>query len=1139
MTKVHAEPGDALVRDPNTGAFVPTPVDPRWVGTGRTVFDNKGNPIKQYEPFFSATSEYEDEAELVESGVTPILRYDPLGRLIRTDNPDGTHVKVEFDAWEQRSFDENDTVFGTPWLAERQAGTAAEQRAATQSLKHQNTPTVAHSDALGRPFLTVADDGARRLETRAELDIEGNTLAITDARGIETLRQTFDVLGRAIFSTSPDAGELRMFPDVANKPARSFTARGHVIRHGYDALQRPTHMFVRELGAGGGETLVQRTAYGEEHAQARDLNLRGEAHLIYDGAGVVKSVEFDFKGNLIESARKLATEYKQAPDWSALNALTNPAAVEAAAGGRLEAETFTSTATFDALDRVTSQTTPDGSITLPTYNEAGLLETLSVRVRGAQGATSFLDNVDYNARGQRIKVKHGNGTVCTYRYDEQTFRLSHQKLQRSSDNQVLQDLAYTYEAAGNIVQITDGVSFTSVQNLGNPGLIRGDGFYEYDGIYQLTKAEGREHPGQQPTHADPMRLRVDHPNDMQALQHYREEYRFDEVGNILEMKHRPRQGPGGWTRHYDYATTSNRLLGTNIPGDAPGQFSGKYTHDAAGNMVTMPHLPLMVWDYANRLQTTAQQVVNSGMPQTTYYTYDATGERVRKVTEHSAPEGQAPRKKQERIYVGSEVFRKYEANGTTVELGRETLHVMDDEHRVVLVETKTVDTSVPAATFQVTSRQRYQVSNHLGSSSMELDGTAQVISYEEYFPFGGTSLHAAHSATEVSAKRYRYTGKERDDETCLYYHGARYYAAWLGRWTSADPAGLVDGTNLFRYSRNNPVGLLDPAGTQAVRGRLVDAAELGLPPVEGLQLPTVRDPEVGVTDLDVRKSRPSTLSTVRGSNRYVDNRLVYVDPRGDQWTLTVDSLVFSYADGSTLEVPWSEINFGSSPRSTSFEQEGGIIFPTDSSGRRTFDAENTPNIVNAAVRVQDQVRLLKAQRLELAWLTYTFAGAVAGLGGVGSTARAPGVAPPSRWSRSSPARQSGGGGQSGPGSPDFKAPRGTGKNPIPAWELVRFETPNNSRYIPAPVRRSIDNFMNSPLIRRELAKWGITSPIRRGSGPGSYQIGHDPGRPYAATPKGTPTKVFGQLWESNNAGAAAAKATKASWKKLGIPVREQ
>jgi len=65
----------------------------------------------------------------------------------------------------------------------------------------------------------------------------------------------------------------------------------------------------------------------------------------------------------------------------------------------------------------------------------------------------------------------------------------------------------------------------------------------------------------------------------------------------------------------------------------------------------------------------------------------------------------------------------------------------------------------------------------------------------------------------VSAKRYRYIGKERDEETGLYHLGARYYASWLGRWTAVDPIGLGDGVNRYAYSRGNPVGLRDPSGT--------------------------------------------------------------------------------------------------------------------------------------------------------------------------------------------------------------------------------------------------------------------------------------------------------------------------------------
>src|SRR6202011_2633274 len=105
-------------------------------------------------------------------------------------------------------------------------------------------------------------------------------------------------------------------------------------------------------------------------------------------------------------------------------------------------------------------------------------------------------------------------------------------------------------------------------------------------------------------------------------------------------------------------------------------------------------------------------------------------------------------------------------------------------------------TAIPSPTSLI----RYQFDNHLGSACLELDDNAAVISYEEYFPYGSTSYQARPNNADVSLKRYRYTGKERDEENGFYYHGARYYAPWLGRWTSADPAGIVDGINIYIYA---------------------------------------------------------------------------------------------------------------------------------------------------------------------------------------------------------------------------------------------------------------------------------------------------------------------------------------------------
>ena len=135
------------------------------------------------------------------------------------------------------------------------------------------------------------------------------------------------------------------------------------------------------------------------------------------------------------------------------------------------------------------------------------------------------------------------------------------------------------------------------------------------------------------------------------------------------------------------------------------------------------------------------------------------------------------------------------------------------QRRVALVESLTVDDSAPIASPVPTPR--YQFGNNLGSVALELDGSGGLISYEEYTPYGSSCFQAGRSAAEVSLKRYRYTGRERDAETGFGYHGARYYAPWLGRWVACDPAGLVDGPNLYQYARSNPCRMADPSGTEA------------------------------------------------------------------------------------------------------------------------------------------------------------------------------------------------------------------------------------------------------------------------------------------------------------------------------------
>ncbi|MDM7952487.1 MAG: SpvB/TcaC N-terminal domain-containing protein [Cyanobium sp. CZS 25K] len=803
LAKANAEPGEAPQRDANGALILDGAGRPvlaftarRYVGSGRTVFDNKGNPVKQYEPYFSSTAGYEDEAELREQGVTPVLHYDPLGRLVWTDFPDGSFARVEFGPWTQVSHDRGDTVLESAWYAERIALEAGDprRRAATLSARCHGTPTVSRMDALGRAVRVVTENLEGELaEARVVLDIAGNTLQVIDARGNSAQENVVGMAGQVLQETSVDAGWRRAIADVVGNPLRAFNERGFTFRWRYDPGLRPTHQFVE---ASGEERLTTRTIYGESLDTPEALNLRGQAYRVYDGAGVQTAEAYDFKGALVAAERRLAIDVTQTLDWSALSGLEDVAELEAAASGALDVEVFRTESTFDALGRPVTQTTPDRSVVRLTYNEAALLEGVSANLRGPSNETTFVSNIDYDAKGRRSRISYGNGTETTYTYDPVTQRLT--RLLTTGPARRFQDLAYTYDVVGNIVQITDAAQQWIYYN---GEVTSGTQRFEYDALYRLIRGEGREHIGQnaaQPSADDPRP--VVHPQDGGAMRNYTQQYVYDVVGNILSMQHSATNGD--WNRRYRYATDGNRLLANTATGDAPGEFSHGYTYDAHGNMTSMPHLSEVVFDHADQMRSA--DLGGGGM---VYFVYDAAGQRVRKVRIN-----QSGSRTFERIYLGPFELYRERTNGA-VRLERETLHIADDAGRMCDLETRTVQDGdlVPSPT----THQRYQYSNHLGSAALELTEAREVISCEEYHPYGTSSYQAVNSSIDVSPQRYRYTGKERDEETGLSYHGARYYACWLGRWTASDPIGLGDGVNRYAYVSGNPLSLRDPGGTAA------------------------------------------------------------------------------------------------------------------------------------------------------------------------------------------------------------------------------------------------------------------------------------------------------------------------------------
>ena len=882
--------------EPETINNAPGP--PRWVGSGWTIYNNKGKPVRQFEPFFSATHRFEFGAA---AGVSPIVFYDPLDRVVAILHPNHTYEKVLFDPWRQITWDVNDTIANNPrtdadirsftagyfaalpavpawetWRTQRQAGALGpqEQAAAAKANEHRDTPTTVYLDTLARPFLTLADNGPDpdqpaqhlRFAKRAEWDIEGNQRVVRDAitqagdaRGRIVMRYDYDLIGHRIRQLSMESGARWMLNDSSGRPLRAWDSRGQNFRSDYDSLRRPlrTHVTGADSADPNRELLTDRLVYGEQHPQGEARNLRGKLYLQLDQAGALVTEQNDFKGNPLTAARRFTNQqqYRQAVDWRAVDvnavalpvdptAALNLAALEALLAPRLESDTYTSSTTYDAFNRPVTMTTPHraampANIVRHAYNEGNLLERVEVNLReeaqnGVSVWTPFVSNINYNAKGQRERIDYGNGVTTAFEYDPLTFRMVRLFTRRDQaafpgdcpqpppagfPGCNVQDLRYTYDPASNVTHIRDdaqqAVFFRNKR-------VEPSAVYTYDATYRLIEAKGREHLGQiggQPIpHSanDAPRVRIDWAaNDGNALGTYTERYLYDAVGNFIEMQHRGDDPVSpGWTRRYFYEAnsliengvggallkTSNRLSRTNVGNNNPPD--ERYVYDEHGNIIRMPHLggvhpaPNMIWDHRDQLRQT-----DLGGGGQAFNVYDAQGQRARKVWEK--PGGLI----EERLYLGG--FEIYRRRQGADRFERETLHILHENQRIAQVETRTVDTvgNDPGPPRLI----RYQLGNHLGSATLELDQQAQIISYEEYSPYGSTTYQAVRNQTETP-KRYRYSGKERDEESGLYYYTARYYASWLGRWTSADPTGIADELNLYQYVSSSPVTHIDTDG---------------------------------------------------------------------------------------------------------------------------------------------------------------------------------------------------------------------------------------------------------------------------------------------------------------------------------------
>lgn len=807
-------PADQTVLPGSSIGRLRTPADPvNVVVSGWQIYNNKGQVVEQYEPYFSTGFGFAPPTG-DQLGQNSSMFYDPRGQLIQTTDPNGAFKLVVFGI--PRQLDRPDDYVPSPWEAysydsnDNAPAFAGNHRV---SASHWHTPASIEIDALCRIVKNVAHVGmteAEKLITLSEYDIRGNLLSQTDAAGRQAFRYVYDLSSgenghaRMLREESIDGGTRLVVFDSIGLEIERRDSKGALVLQAYDEINRPTHLWARDQ-TNLPVTLRQRLVYGDKAGlnQPEDRNLNGKLFQHFDEAGMQQKLAYNFQNQLVSQTRQMISD---AAIVAAMNSNTfahfqidwdSPGAE-----AMLDPRVFQIDMALDALQRLKhviypEDVTGDRKVLQPRYNRGGDLQSMTLLSNNQTDAQIIVRHVAYDARGQRNLICYGNNLMTRYAYEIETNRVDRMRTERYredspfafvQDGGLIQDLGYQYDLIGNLIRITDRSPGSGLPNtaLGQNALNR---TYEYDALYRLILAEGREHNSRDPS-AEPWldTLFPTNPN-VDETRPYVRRYAYDKAGNLTEMRHSANNGAASFTRDFDMLVGSNRAQAFSQTGLT---FTNVY--DARGNMTRQGTSRHFHWNHLDQLHAFRIQAGGGPSSLEARYLYDAAGQRSKKVVRRQNGSVETT------TYIG--YLFEYRSRGAQE---NNTLHISDDRNRIAEIR---VGNALPGDTGPA---NQFHLPDHLGSSVVTADETGAMVSHEEYYPFGGTSF-GSHNR-----KRYSFTGKERDEESGLNYHGARYYAPWLMRWMSADPAGRVDGLNLYRYGRNNPLSFLDPSGTEPIK----------------------------------------------------------------------------------------------------------------------------------------------------------------------------------------------------------------------------------------------------------------------------------------------------------------------------------
>ena len=843
---------------------------PNVIVSGAQRYDNKGNIVEKFEPYFSVGWEYSparDSTNAAERdlGASMSTFYDARGRPTASLSPDGSQRRVVYGIPRNLDVDPGDPeqIAPSPWEtytydANDNAG-RTHPREAREYAHHWNTPSSVEIDALGRVIVATTRTRAAPVgpgavpapvdeyRTRSTYDIPGNLVELVDPLNRRAFTSVHDLARRPLRMSNIDGGERTMILDASGREVERSDGKGARVLRSFDRLGRADRQWARNDGAQP-LTLREWMSYGDggdpdqaisERNLARARNLLGRLARQLDEAGELTFAAYDFKGNVVEKVRSVVAD---ADLIAALDGPGRPArafVVDWAHPPMLDGHHET-TLTYDALNRIKTLRCPrdvDGvrKVLSPRYNRSGALEHVEL------DDDVFVDRVAYDAKGQRVLIAFGNGLITRYAYDSKSFRLVRMRTERFASTTPgtyrprgapLLDCAYAYDLIGNVVGITERTPGCGVRN--NPEAARspallavvasGDALvrrFSYDPLYRLVSASGREAksipqagrpwndvPGDGFNWNGSGTTRAENARERTRI--YAERYDYDAADNLVRLNHgtwsrrfgvsgfTPQRWPQEWRAHLDASLpwqpgTNDRL--TSV-GDDRSNVTQTYSFDANGNVIRQNTERHFAWDASDRMIGFANRRGTGTATSEAAYLYDASGQRVKRLVRTGAGV-------ETTVYIDG-IFERITAGATQLD----TLHVMDTSRRVARVRRRVG----PALRGDTGPDVQFEVRDLRGTVSIVVGGTdaaaSDFVNREEFSPFGETTFGS------FGRKRYRYAGCERD-ENGLCCHSRRYYAPWLCRWISTDPAGAIEGGNVYVYSRNSPITRSDPSGLQS------------------------------------------------------------------------------------------------------------------------------------------------------------------------------------------------------------------------------------------------------------------------------------------------------------------------------------